>query len=555
MIYLSKNLAIKKIYIGLSRHQDWTEFKNGSSVIWFRGYLHNHTREQYFKKVFSLKEADVKNFLNSTDGHFCIIVIKKNYSFIAVDKIRSIPIIYSVKNNELIIADSAIGISKYLELNVKDIDLFSSRLFSLSGYSFNQDTIYKNIKQVNPGNFLLINKKDLSQKNYYMWMPWKADKGKNELKKLQLLNEKIIKKLIDSCKGKPIVIPLSGGYDSRFIAAGLKHFGYKDVTCVSYGIKGNKDAAVAKKVSKKLGYNWIFIKYSSKKFKQAFYSEDYRRYLKYCDSFTSIHFAGEYLMLRSLKDNNLVKPDSIIINGQSGDFISGNHMPERLLKSNCSKSQRLAFLTLHHVNKHYKHWKSLMNKTVYRNFSFYLNEVIKQIGGLPKKVDKDYAIAEYLEFINRQTKYVINGQRNYEYFGYDWRLPLWDDDYLEFWALTNYVHKKNQNLYIKSLRNSNWCDVWKNIDINPLVIAPKWIIPIRLIAKFLFWPIGKAEWHLFERKYLDYFITSTCCYGPWSYKDIITDKRGAHSPIGWLIEDYFKDKGINWKGEININHV
>ena len=38
-------------------------------------------------------------------------------------------------------------------------------------------------------------------------------------------------------------------------------------------------------------------------------------------------------------------------------------------------------------------------------------------------------------------------------------------------------------------------------------------------------------------------MTSTC-YGPWSYKKIITDNRGHHSPIGWLIEDYLKNKEL-----------
>ena len=256
-------------------------------------------------------------------------------------------------------------------------------------------------------------------------------------------------------------------------------------------------------------------------------------------------------MLHNLKKNKLLDKNAIIVNGQSGDFISGNHIPKSSLKHDYSYNNRVAFLAKEHTKEHYKHWKSLINETVYKSVYYYIDEAIKQIGGLPKNPSKDYAIAEFIEFINRQTKYVINGQRNYEYFQYDWRLPLWDDEYLSFWASTQYSDKINQNLYIKALRDANWGNVWGNIEVNPLVIAPRWIIPVRLLAKLIFMPIGKKKWHLFERKYLDYFMTSTSCYGPWTYKQIITDNRGHHSPIGWLIEDYFKNKGLNWKGEIN----
>ena len=80
-----------------------------------------------------------------------MIVIKENFAFAAVDKIRSIPIIYTIqkKKKKLILSDHGTGISKIINLKPKDIDLFSSKLFALSGYSFNQNTLYKNIKQIN----------------------------------------------------------------------------------------------------------------------------------------------------------------------------------------------------------------------------------------------------------------------------------------------------------------------------------------------------------------------------------------------------------------------
>ena len=76
---------------------------------------------------------------------------------------------------------------------------------------------------------------------------------------------------------------------------------------------------------------------------------------------------------------------------------------------------------------------------------------------------------------------------------------------------------------------------------------------INLIPNNPYEGISHTDWNLpkqFERKYLDYFMTTTCCYGPWSYFKIVFDKRGHDSPIGWLIEHYLNLKNINWKGEL-----
>ena len=59
-------------------------------------------------------------------------------------------------------------------------------------------------------------------------------------------------------------MPLSAGWDSRFIVSGLKHFGYENVICVSYGRNNNTDMLIAKEVADRLGYKWIKLEYKKK---------------------------------------------------------------------------------------------------------------------------------------------------------------------------------------------------------------------------------------------------------------------------------------------------
>ena len=38
-----------------------------------------------------------------------------------------------------------------------------------------------------------------------------------------------------------------------------KHLGAKNVTCYSYGPRGNFEGKIAKKISERLGFDWVFV--------------------------------------------------------------------------------------------------------------------------------------------------------------------------------------------------------------------------------------------------------------------------------------------------------
>ena len=54
---------------------------------------------------------------------------------------------------------------------------------------------------------------------------------------------------------------------------------------------------------------------------------------------------------------------------------------------------------------------------------------------------------EYWEYEERQSKFIINGQKTYDFLNIKWELPFWDLSYVEFWRNIPTYYKINQNLY------------------------------------------------------------------------------------------------------------
>jgi asparagine synthase (glutamine-hydrolysing) len=65
-----------------------------------------------------------------------------------------------------------------------------------------------------------------------------------------------------------------------------------------------------------------------------------------------------------------------------------------------------------------------------------------------EETNTSYAnIYECWDWRERQSKYIINSVRTYEFFGFDWWLPLWDKEFVEFWCRVPLLVRKERLWY------------------------------------------------------------------------------------------------------------
>ena len=159
-------------------------------------------------------------------------------------------------------------------------------------------------------------------------------------------------------------------------------------------------------------------------------------------------------------------------------------------------------------------------------------------------------ISEFLEYENRQSKFVNNSQRLFETYGLKWHLPLWDKSFIEFWSGVPLKYKMNQKLYKETLLELNMGKVWKKNYDYKYFVTPNWIRLLRFFIKPLFLFIGKNKWHQFEKRYLGYWMDNICGESIFSYLDIIKNKNGARHYISWFtIIAESKNLKRNWQNK------
>ena len=528
----------------------WRRASHGAVTVWFKGWIDGLDAAALASRFAQEPPSatTVGDLLASVVGHFALAVTGPGFAFAAVDWVRSIPLAAAKVDDGWVIDDRPERLRQRAGLTGADIDPNAALAIGMAGYTIDDAALYRGIHLLVPGELAFFESGSLTRHRYYIYRPWQVRPASERALEVELkdLTLNLIERMLGTLQGRMLVIPLSAGRDSRLVASAAKHLGYKNVRLFTYGRAGNFEAKASQVIAERLGYRWTFVPATIGKQRRFFGSADYERYLDFADSGCSLPFVQDMAPLMELKANGYVPDDAVIVNGNSGDYISGNHVPESmwLTAEGLSDDARWQRITDALLKKHFGLWNSLVTPANNARVVALLRNSIACAGGTLGDPETDHGLYEYAEFQDRQCRYVITGQRIYEFLGHEWRLPLWDNDYLDFWEGVPLAEKAGQGLYARMLTSANWGGVWQDVPVNRKTIRPLTVVPLRLAAKLLHTPFGRERWHRFERRYFQYWLDATCSAACVPYDRVRRDTRGARHHIAWLAELYLARHGV-----------
>ena len=412
-----------KISVSNNKGFEWVH----NDTIYFKGYFYDLKDNllqgtealEYFSQINSVQDFEKR--VRNINGSFVVIMKLANTVLAAVDRIRSIPIFIYRAHGIVHISDdiyqlcSLYSLIKYDNLGIEQM--------RLSGYTIGNRTGIESIKQLCAGEYCIIESSDAIIKKYYVHLHGNyVDINEQEIKEhLNTISDNVFSRLVKSVNGRQIIVPLSGGYDSRYIVCWLKKIGYENVCCFTYGNKNNIEAQVSKKVAETLGYEWHCVEYSYDTWKDVF-TPKWEEFFKYAGQLSQVPHHQDIYAVKYLVDNGIIEKNAVVVPGYCGDGLGGSFLYKEDQVQSCTFEDLLNKILERQFSYSYN-WKSDLKKSIID--SLYSSRM--------DSLDDYNNIHEEWATINKWSKFVVNAVRGYEYQGLTWRLPFWDNELVEFW--------------------------------------------------------------------------------------------------------------------------
>ena len=378
-----------------------------------------------FQKV--KNRSQLVELLSDLNGQFAVAIDNIRFRAIAVDRIRTIPLYF----NESAISDNP----ESLLSGHDTIDRQALLEYRATGNTFAGKTLVKGLNQVAAGAVVFFEPSGAQSVQYWQFTCRRGEERERTPDELYNCISKVFERVGNAVGDRPVVIPLSGGYDSRLVAAMLRRVGLRDAVCYHVGSANSGEERVARRVACALGYRYHLVRSDTLVEESAGFLHDdlFRQYYRYVGDYTNFVWLYDYFAIRHMRSKGMLDDGSVFMPGHSGDMVAGSHISKGKVSNRCSAFELAGSMVLR--NFEYRTAASVFRE-VYDYFKAELS-----MGTTP--------VSAYQWFVlrNRQAQQIVNSTKVYAHMGYNCCLPLWDRDIVDFFRNAKYDALCNCSLY------------------------------------------------------------------------------------------------------------
>lgn len=434
----------------------WTQQEN----ILVRGYaflkedvlIKEYSFADYFSQVKTA--AEFCQALKQLDGFFSVIISLPDQVLIAVDHMRSFPLFYRHRSD---------GDGWYISDRISLADLKNTIIdekalfqFRHSIFTFGNATLQKGCFQLQAGEYAVLSAK--ASTNFWFEYAYAPSLESNPSQAMRIINrafETSFQRTIRLLNGRTAVIPLSGGHDSRLVAYFLKKLGYKNIIAYSYGKENYFEIQRAREVAQFLDIPFYEINFPRQDVYSLYKSGMLADYIDFGGNAVSVACIQEVYPIYYLLQNKLIPRDSVFVPGHSTDFLSGStiqgyclsqdghftreRIVEDAMKRHCREGEYGD--RFHCCKERYKEsYERVKDMLLHQS---YLDAYATSLSAFDAE-----EMYERIELIERESKFIENAVRVYEFFGYEWLTPEFDRTQYDCWLqISPILRYKREILY------------------------------------------------------------------------------------------------------------
>lgn len=397
--------------------------------------------------------------LKELNGFFAIVCVQDQAAYAAVDRARSMPLFYAARSDGgVLVSDDAFWIQG--ELGATRRNAVAEEEFLLLGYVTGQDTLCGDIRQIQAGELVRLDvgpRGALAQASFYARYIHHYDAALDAGALAEKLDQALVamtRRMIEYAAGRRILLPLSGGLDSRLLALLLKRLKYANVAAFSYGSIRSAESRISKAVAEGLGFPWLFVPYSPAAWNKWFHTPEFRAYKHMAFQLSSCAHVQDFPAIWELKKNNAIPADTVIVPGICADLQAGSMSKDHRRDLYCAGPIDRDHVIASIIEQHYNLFDWTARRAeLYPQFRARIAEFLGDMAQYP-----DAASAFETQFCaEKVAKYLVNSVRAYDYWGYDWWLPYWDAEFIGFWEtapLACRIDKALYNGYVSNLQQA-----------------------------------------------------------------------------------------------------